>query len=344
LSTLLSVNIDNKNIYMAEGGFDKGNLTIGKTQSFEMPSGSIKNEAVLDEILFADAMNRMVLEGGFSSKNVVLSVSSKQALIKELNLPAAKPKEIEGMIKSELYQTFNVSKTDIIQYKPIAETQNENGEKLTTYRVAAMDRDFAQAYYNAADKAKLKPVALDINLNSIDKLQSWLGSVNGRETAGISTALIDFGYSTTTVYVIRDGRLMFYRLIDFGTGELIQILQDVPDFVGDVTTNEGKASEYKIFNGRELAEESPINVKPFFYKLNDELQNTITFFNNRAREYAIERTYLFGTGSELQGLSEYWSANLNVPMENISSIGKTNNSENPLSPLFLNAVGALIRY
>lgn len=344
MSTMLSVNIDNKSICIAEGSFVKGNLTIGKVQQFEMPAGCIKNEAIHDEILFADALQNILRSGGFVSKNIILSVSNKHAFIKELVFPAAKPKETEGMIKSELYQTFNVSKTDIIQYKPVSSIAGNNGEKLTNYRIAALDRDFAEAFYNVIERVKLKPIAMDININAIDKLLSWAGFINTRKKAGEAIILIDFGYSETTVYIVADDQPLFYRQLDYGTGEIQQIVQGEPDYGNEALISEKKISEYILFDGKELLEQYRNNLRPFFYKLNDEIQKTITFFNNRAREITLNHTYLFGPGSEIQGLCEYWSAYLNIPVETVSSIGKANASENPINPLYLNAVGALIRY
>jgi hypothetical protein len=54
--------------------------------------------------------------------------------------------------------------------------------------------------------------------------------------------------------------------------------------------------------------------------------------------------YLFGQGSNLTGLCDYFESNLNVPVEKIKSVsGISINPAEQLLPTHLNAIGALIR-
>jgi type IV pilus assembly protein PilM len=338
LKTFLSVSLEGKSIIIVEGGFEKGLLSVNKAQSFKLPVGCIKNDDIADELLFADALQNAVKEGGFASKSVIMTMNNKRAFIKELQFPVSKPKEIEGMIKSELFQSANVPKSEMIQYKIIDSFSNEKGEKFNSYRAATLDRDLVESYYNAIEHAKLRPVAMDIELNSIDKLSSWTKTINGKEISGNAVVLIDFNYLSSTVYIVSKGLPLFYRILDFGTEEVWRLSGEG---YGDDPVDAEKLS---LFDGRDVLEEYKNGLKPYFYKFNDEIQKTIIFFNNQAKSVNVSSAYIFGPGSRISEMAEFWSENLNIPVEVISSVGGSNAAANSLDPIYINAAGSLIRY
>lgn len=344
MKTFLSVSIDSSSMSIAEGSFIKGSLALKKAQSFELPGGCIKTNGAADELLLADALQNAVKAGGFSSKGVILTIGNKRAFIKELDLPAAKPREIEGMIRSELHQTFNVPKTDIVQYKTIASYTNDKAERFNSYRVASLDRDIVLSYYNAIEHARLKPGAMDIDLNAIDKLSSFAGFVNGKALGEDSVALIDFGYITSTVYIIARGLPLFYRFLDFGAKEVWHLAGQGVYPGGDLGSETETPAEFSLFDGKEIREVYKNGLKPFFYKFNDEIQKTMTFYNSRYKNINVGSAYVFGAGSRIPEIAEYWSSNLGVPVELLTSVGGSNTAEHSLDPLCINAAGALIRY
>lgn len=337
MKTFLSVSVDGKYLNIVEGGFEKGLLSVNKAQSFELPVGCIKNDDIADEILFADTLQNAVKEGGFTSKSVIMTMNNKRAYIKELELPVSKPKEIEGMIKSELYQSANVPKSEIIQYKVIDSYSNEKGEKFNSYRVATLDRDLVESYYNAIEHARLRPIAMDIELNSIDKLFSWVKNINDKEVTESAIVLIDFSYLSSTVYIVSKDLPLFYRILDFGITEVLRL------------SGEGYGDDYNIeslnfFEDRDVLEEYKNGLRPYFYKFNDEIQKTIIFFNNQAKSVSVSSAYIFGPGSRICKMAEFWSGNLNISVEILSSVSGSNDVANSLNPLCINAAGSLIRY
>ena len=133
---------------------------------------------------------------------------------------------------------------------------------------------------------------------------------------------------------------MFYRHLNIGSGEMDSIL------LNSTQQQISDAREIKetvnFFDGSEDVSQYYSALQPLFYRLNSEIRKIVTFYHERARSSNIGYTYLFGQGSELPGLSDYWSGSLNLSVEKIRSLGKAGKSIK-VDPAHLNAIAALIR-
>jgi len=63
------------------------------------------------------------------------------------------------MVRREMEQNYHAPSNQVIQYKFLEKIQNEQGATLDKYRVAAVDREIIEGYYQLLSALKLKPVA-----------------------------------------------------------------------------------------------------------------------------------------------------------------------------------------
>ena len=341
LSNVISIQIGSKNIHIAEGAFQKGKLNFRESLSYELPAGCLDDGSVADEQMLADSISSSIRAGAFNSKEVILTMNANHAIIRELDFPPAKPKELDSMIKNEMYQTFHILKTDIIQYKEIGIVTNNEGETLTRYRVAAMDQAYVDAYYKVLERANLKPIAMDLNINAIEKLFAWTDSMNEKLIGEQAVMLLDFGYSSTTVYIFTKDQPLFYRHLTIGASEIDNLLTST--FYLEPSDVRKLKESLNFFDQSDESARYYEALKPYLYRMNDEIRKVITFFNNRARSANIESAYLFGHGSQLEGLEEYLKGGLNLPLEKIRSVSKADNAIKITNSAHLNAIAALIR-
>jgi len=344
LKSLLSIDIGSKNLHLVEGYYNKDNLTVQNAKIFPIPEGCIKDDLIENPDLLAETLKESIKTGGFMAKEVVLTINSCNAIVRDIDLPQAKPKEIEKMIRTELTQTFNIVGSDVIQYKLIEKVTNNDGTSLNRYRVTAIDADTIDSYYSFIKSTKLKAVAMDINLNSIEKLFSKCTIINDRLIGDETIMLIDFGHTYTTLYFISKNKPVFYRHIKFGSKEIEKTITDETfSLVSDLISL--KESDYSFFSEEESAKKYFALLKPFFYKFHDEIRKVMGFYASRTNIAPVGFMYMFGQGSDLIGLPAYFESNLNVPTEKIRSLSNVNikNAEQ-LLPAHLNAIGALIRY
>ena len=344
MKKIISIDIGSKNLHVAEGSYDKGNLIINKADSYGVPEGSITKGKITNHTELGDAILYALKLCNYYDKNVAITVNAAEnAIIKELEFPKAKPKELESMIHNEMTQVHNILTTDIIQYKEI-ESNTEENDNLKKYRIASISKDFVDQYYQVLKNVNLKPVTMDININAIDKLFAWAESLNGKEIKNDEAILLmDFGHSTTSVYIASKELPLFYRQINIGSGKIDKILSGElflsPEEIEAIKQNEN-FFEHNISDGES---NKYSELKQYFYNLNDEIRKILTFFRGRFRNIEVSRGYTFGNGSDLKGFSEFWDLNLNLTIEQLHSIKGKNSQDINVNPAHINAISALIR-
>lgn len=344
MNTILSIDLGSHTMHMAEGVFQKNAVHVKRSASFPIPEGSLVREAVAYPQLLADAIQSNAHSAGFQAKDVVITMNADFAIVRDVDLPPAKPKELEAMIGNEMAESFYISKSDIIQFKEIDRVTSDLGEPLTRYRVAAIDRDLVESFHQVLKLTKLKALAMDINLNAIDKLFSKATSINGRPLEDKGTMLIDFGHSGTTLYVVAKGKPLFFRRLPIGSGEIDHMVSETLQASAS-ESRELKEKELSFFNGSEKSSAVFSELNPFFVRFSDEVRKIISFYNNRSGSAAVDHICLFGNGSKLAGLPEYLAANLGLPVERISSMEHISLvGGQALDVAHINAIGSLIRY
>jgi type IV pilus assembly protein PilM len=343
LKSTLSIDIGSKNLHIVEGAYSKGKINVNQMQCFEVPKGCLNGEQVENPELLAETIKEAIRKANFSFSEVIFTINACNAVVRDIDLPSAKPKETENMIKSELIQTFNILPDDIIQFKEIEKVEGANGEKLNRYRATVISKDIINSYYKLIEATKVKAIALDINFNSIDKLLRISNNINDFPTKDEAIMLIDYGHTYSTVYISYNEDPVFYRHLTLGSGEIEKTLYEetrlpIEEFLrmkedgAEFMNEEGNSSRYYA------------TLKPYFHKFNDEIRKIISFYNSRTSTSQVSRIYLFGNGSELEGLTEYFSKKLNANVELIKKVSSIsiNKSESVLHG-YINAIGTLIR-
>lgn len=343
MGSIVSLDIGKKNIKAVEGTYSKGSLQIDKAVTFKVPERSFNGDLIAGPELLLESIQTALHHAGITSKEVIVTIAAKSSVIRDIALPSGKPNETADMIKTEMIQTYHILPTDVIQYKGIVKAAEDDNNQLLNYRAAALDQGLVESYYKLLVDARLKPVAMDINVNAIDKLLSGELTINDKIFNGGGTMLLDFGDSITTAYIVSPGRPIFFRHLDFGSGDIERIISsETYSLEDDIRSmkeggcnffdNEGEQKYYNI-------------LKPFFYNLTDEIRKIIGFYTSRSNSSNIDHIYLFGGGSYLSGFAEYCESNFSVPAEQIIKISKikSKDTEMPIA-FYLNAIGALIRY
>jgi type IV pilus assembly protein PilM len=342
LGSIVSLDIGKK-VKAVEGTFTKGSLQIDKAVTFEVPDSSFNGELIAGPELLSESIRMALHNAGITTKEAIVTINANSSVIRDLELPGAKPNETAEMIKSEMIQTYHILPTDVIQYKKIEKAKEDSDSPLFHYRAAALDQEFVESYYKLLVDCKLKPVAMDINVNAIDKLLTGELIVNDKLLNGNGTMFLDFGDSLTTVYIVASGRPIFFRHLDFGSGDIERIIS------GEIYTPEEdirrmKEDGYDFFENDE--DQKYVNIlKPYLYNLTDEIRKVIGFYTSRSNSGNIDQIYLFGGGSFMKGFAKYCENHFGVPAEQLVKISKLKlrDTEMPIA-FYLNAIGALIRY
>lgn len=342
MNSILSIDVGHGNLHIVEGNYSKGTVFVDRAVTFKIPERCFNGDMIENKELFIATLSEAIQNSEFVSREALLTFNAFDAIVREISLPNAKLKEITSMIKNELMQTYHAEATDIIQYKIIDKKVNEQGITMNRYRAAALDTEIVSTYHQILMGAKLKPAAMDLNFNAIDKLLSGDNTINDKTQNSNATMFLDFGETLTTAYIASHGKPIFHRHINSGCGEIERHIYE-ETFTSEDEIRRMKEDGYNFFSN-DVSDKYYSILRPYFYHLIDEVRKIIEFYTSRPNAESIEQIFLFGGGSNLAGFAEYCESIFNIPTEKIEKISKVKfkNAATPVV-LYMNAIGALIR-
>lgn len=345
MKPLVSVDIGSRNLHIAVGNNQKGSLKISDAGCYPLAEGLVRGDHVqnVDEIglVLAEGLRNLGLKGN----RAVVTINGSGALKKDIYLPAEKKvKKLNAMVANELRLNYNVQDFYVTQYKAIPKDDNDSNAMLSAFRTVSIDEALVESCRNILLKAKLKPMAMDVNLNALDKLLKDNTEINGNSIKDGATMFIDFGHYETTAYIYSQGKPLFFRHISNGSGEIEKVLAE-ETFIELESMRENKEGGMDLFSEDEKAQRYFGILRAFFYNVNDELRNIIKFYNNRYKEVKVGRIYIFGEGSRLNGLPGYWESSFSIPVEVIKTISTVDLRDSSIDIMgYINCFGAMIRY
>lgn len=344
MKALIAVDLGSRNIHLAAGIYQKGMLKVTAAHSHPLPEDLIRGDRIQSVDIVAENLADTLRESGIAGKSAVITVNAIGGLTKDLHMPAgSKAKDLNAMISNELRLSCNVSDAFTTQYKAIKKSSDETSAQLTSYRTVSISDAFVENCHDILLRAKLKPLAMDVNINAVDKLLSQTAQINDKPLNEGAAMFLDFGHHRTTAYIHTENKPLFFRHLSVGSGEIERILSD--ETLNPLEEiRQKKEGLMDLFSEEEEARRYYQILRAYFYSFNDELSNIIKFYNYRYKDTHVEKIYLFGGGSRLSGLSAYWESALSLPVETIKSISSVQipaDCEDPMP--YVNCFGALIR-
>lgn len=339
--TMLSIDIGSSRIKIVEGSYKKGKFNIKKFGQLPVPENSIRGERIKNVNDISSDISNYLNAQKFKTKNAIITLNGAEAVIRDIDLPKANANELNEMIKNEMIHTYHANEENVIQYKLIDRFADDEGTQLNKFRVASLKPDIINDCHELLKILKLNPVAMDINLNCIDKFFSTCTTVNDYAINEKTVMFIDFGADYTTVYINSNGKQKVFRHLNIGSSEIEKIVSDeMVSTPKEIKILKENGTDF--FNGEGENEEYCRILKPYFYNLMEELRNIIRFYMNRIKSEFVSQVFIMGGGSNLFGMCEYLQTGLNIPVEKIVKTSNMNQKQ-PIHE-HLNAIGALIRY
>jgi type IV pilus assembly protein PilM len=329
---LLSIDVGSDSFFAVEGSYAAGVVNVVKTGDVRFPTDTVEDGIIKNHAAFIMSLGKMIASKSFKTTACVYTFNSSSILSRRLDLPASKPREMAGMVKNEMLQTVNETNEYIFEYSMINDTgPNPLIKSVWAY---AIPRDVVDEYYSVHKNIKLRPVALDIHPNSVEKL-FLNASVNGVAVGGRSILFVNIEEEIVEIHLFSDAQRAFSRITPFSSSEFRLLL-----------SNAGLAGN---FDGLDVTAENFVNnqilneaLHQYVNRLAEELQKMIQFQLRRNASNPVRSVYIYGGMSCIKGLDACIASALGVAVENIETISKVNAQGVNLSK-YINAIGAIIR-
>jgi len=287
----------------------KGRTLLSYRQS-PAPEASILSDNSADLKKVSEELGRFFSEGGFKTRNVVVSVPESQVFTRVISLPQMGEAEIASAVQNEAQQYVPMPLEKVtLDYEILgkSETQPDQVDLL----LVAVPKSLAQKYLKVLRDGGLNPLSLETETIALSR------SVVGDSTNPVMVASI--GATTSDISVFSGGTLRFTRSISTGGQALERALLQA------FNLQPGQAAEYLRAYGLEekLGGKVMTAIRPIFDIITGELKRAQAFFSSRGKR-PVSRLVLVGGTASLPGVLVYLADALGIevargnPWEKIS--------------------------
>lgn len=350
---LLSIDVCGDRIYVAEGGADSGNVDVIKCCETKLPPGTVEDGDIKNHAAFVATLIKILSSHSFKANSAVLTFTGNAVLSRRLELPPAKPREITAMVRNQMVQSVSDPTEYVFEYSCHSNSSNSKNTVVWAY---ALEKSFIDKYYIAFKSLKVRPSALDIHSNCVEKLL-LNANINGSDLRGKSILLVGIEKNFIEIHLFGGGERAFSRISPVKASEFLMIIKNLGydtasnqsfDMLSDSSGN--KTNETDILSGIDISPEKLENdsilaeaAHQYTGKIADELLKMIQFQLRRDSSKPVSHVYIYGGFSGIKGLCANLSQPLSCPVETIKSISRVKISDETPLTKYINAIGALIR-
>jgi len=355
---MLSIEIASKSVKFIQGTNDKGRISIERAISLPLKEDVYHDGQIFDMDLLAQTIRSGVKDHHFSETNTVITVNSSSSIIREITLPSVKGNDLKEMIAYEIQQYLPIELSQYVIQSRVIGDLVEGGTKFSKILVAAMPKEVVEAHLSLLEMAGLHPFAMDLHANCLGKL------LKGRKINSTSSfeeqtvVFVELNNRQVHLSLYENGFYQFDRLLNIGIDDIDNNISSISGKYIDDAIAIRKSLEDINYVVDDLEEKGRIvnAVRTTIDGWIEEINRIFKFYTSRKSLNTIDAVYIYGEGSEIQGLDVYLERSLGLKVEIVTEIegiqvssGKkkldkdTIGSTMPEIQLYMNAIGALIR-
>ncbi|MDD3491653.1 MAG: type IV pilus assembly protein PilM [Candidatus Pacebacteria bacterium] len=244
-------------------------------------------------------LKQLIEKAKTQNQNAFMTLPSFSGFTSLMELPEMPDKEIAKAVKYQAGQYIPMSLHEMTLDWQIIE--REAGKIILL--LMAVPTDIIQRYIRSAELAKIRLKGLELENVAVSRLL-------GKKEKG-ALALIDIGGRNTSINIVDKGNLRLSRNIDTAGGDFTQVLSS------GLGVSPMRAEQLKKASGLNLQAGGEVKVLNLLMPLLDvikrETEKVIGNYYLRTKKQ-VEKIILTGGGSNLQGLDEYYSQQMSLPV------------------------------
>ena len=319
----LSIDIGSSYIKFAVGQKMGRRLKVEKTFKARLPAGVYENGHMHNIQEMKSIIQGALNANSVKLKDVICTLESTDAIKRELVVPAVAPEDLSEMVSYEIGQYLPIDiNSYVLQYKIVREFEEENVKKYELL-VAALPKEIVHNIYSMLIEMGLDPYALDIHSNAVDKIAAEYELFNEASIKENTVAFLDLGHENINVIIVEKGQYKFNRLIKNGTRDFEQLTTEF---------------EFKTID--DISQHLDVVDRWI-----EEIDKVFKYYTSRSVDNTIDKIFIYGGISVMEGLDTYIHERVNIPVELIKSIDNVEivaGNEYTLAQS-LNAISAIIR-
>ncbi|WP_252250107.1 pilus assembly protein PilM [Clostridium sp. ZBS13] len=342
---VVAFDIGSTNIKIAEGTYYKGILSIENLIDIPTPTEAIIDGNIEKKELLVSILQKALNENGINAKEGICTNNSSLIINREILIPDVKEEELDTVVRYEIQQYLPINLDYyVLQMTKIGEEFSDEGKKLEI-RAIAYPEKMAKGYYDLLMALNLKPFALDVNYNALNKLLNHIEVINNHKlNIEESLVFIDMGATSLDVNIYNNGVLKFTRIIKAGGKYLDEILYENMNI--PIEETEKFKSQDIDLKEEELEFQNQIIIDTLDEWV-DKIEKIMQFYKSKNFDDDINKIFIYGRTSRIKNLEQYITSKIGIETIKIRNIPEIINDSNieidENIDNFINVVGSLIR-
>jgi len=273
-----------------------------------IPPDSIVDGAIIDGTAVAEAIRRLFENKAFKSKEVAASLSGNAVIVKKITLPVMTEAELAESIywEAEQYVPYDIQDVNLDYQILDAGTGADSKGTMEVLLVAAKKEKIAD-YTGVISQAGRTPVVVDVDAFA---LQNAYEMNYGLDPLAV-VVLLNAGASAININILTGGQSLFTRDISIGGNAYTEAVQKELNLPSE-------AAE-QVKKGQPVDGASFDEVRPVLHAVTEnvllEIQKTFDFFKATAASDRIDRIYLSGGASRVDGFAAALEERFGTPVE-----------------------------
>jgi len=309
-----------------KGGDEYQLLNIGMEP---LPPEAIVDGAIMDSGAVIDAVQRVFQAQKIKTNDVATSVSGNAVIVKKISLPQMSNEELAESIHWEAEQYIPFDIQDVSLDYEVIDGGGAGGNMDVL--LVAVKKDKISDYTSAITQAGRSPAVVDVDVFALQNCYE----INYGVDPGRVVALLNIGASIMNINVIKGATSIFNRDIAVGGNQYTDAIQK------DLNLSFDQAEALK--RGQRVEGAAPENLQPILQVVSEniamEIQKTFDFFRATSSEDRIDRIFLSGGSSKIQGLRDLLTDRFEAGVEILNPFNNVTYNPRDFDPDFIADMG-----
>lgn len=316
-NTVIGIDIGSRHLKAVKIKKGLKGFKVVQMLSLPIPSGTLKQGIFLDANIGMSLMRELQKQMGVQT--AYLAFSGQNAMVREIEMPSLNEKELTEAVYWEAEKVLPYPVDEAILDWIILDPSREAGQMMNLLLVAGK-KDYIRTFLKPLKAVGIQPMNLSLFPMPILQILQYIPEYKSHATV----AVVDMGAEATHVLIIKDGLPRLSRTIPSGGNDFTENVAS--SFSIPFDEAERVKLEYGTLESKEtdwsqldLMSNPYMGVSEVLSSIAQdvfgEIKRSFVHFQLHNRGQLIEKVYLTGGSSQLDGMAEGLAKHLNVPVD-----------------------------
>ncbi len=292
----VGVDIGTSAVRVAQVGRSRGGYVLQRFAQAPVPFGAVNDGEVADPDGVAEALSQAFARARLRTRRAHLAIANQRVVVRVVDVPWLDDKALRSSLRYQVAEHVPMPLDDAeLDHRVLEDYVTEDGERMLRLLLMAGARDMITAFVEAAAKAKVETLGVDLVPLAVARAVSPVA--RGERGLGGAEAVVDVGAGVTSILIHLNGETRFVRILLVGGDDATAAIA-----AGlDVDHDEAEALKLDLAAGSGSPEVERI-VEERVGVLVDEIRGSFDYYATQEDATEIASVVLTGGGSLTPGL------------------------------------------